>query len=65
LALATSSKKDQEDEQQFYANTLLAVTQAFDNFITDNYEKLPEEATQSYIDVICLFISNTSNKRLA
>jgi hypothetical protein len=64
LALVTSSKKDQEEEQQFYANTLEAVTSEFDKFITANYGNLPDEAIQSYIDVICLFISNTTNKRL-
>jgi len=64
LAMETSSRKFDDDDQVFYTQTFESILCRFDLFIKDNFDTL-EQIVPCYIDIFCLFIVRTSQRRLA
>lgn len=63
LAIQTPSRKNDDKERQFYITTISAVVQGFNDFLLANLEKL-SFILPVYIDVLVLFISQTSSRRI-
>ena len=65
LAVETDQNPSIDDENvAFYQEILESIFERFAIFLNEFYKNMPK-VVSIYIDIICLFISNVSNKRIA
>lgn len=66
IQLAVENQEGAQDDANvaFYQKTLESIVERFATFLNEFYKQLPN-VVPVYVDIICLFVANIRNKRLA